>query len=178
MTRTDSPRRGSQSYPPTRPASPSTAVIPAFEDRDKEPSSYEWHEDIRPDMSLFPLTSGSDGTRGVQDGMGGAMGEQGVSYMGLSSGATFLNAIRRLSHRDIFSASPGNSLGLDMAAFLGGLPPKSVDMAKAPSRSSMRIPPLSEVQPLVDSYFKYFREYGGTLRTCLTGHLRRDTNSR
>ena len=178
MTRIGSPRRGSHSYPPTRPASPSTAMIPAFDDRDKEPSAYEWHEDIRPDMSQYPLTSGSDGTRGVQDGMGGAMGEQGVSYMGLSSGATFLNAIRRLSHRDIFSASPGNPLGLDMAAFLGGLPPKSVDMTKAPSRSSMRIPPLSEVQPLVDSYFKYFREYGGTLRTCLTGHLRRDTNSR
>jgi hypothetical protein len=93
---------------------------------------------------------------GVQDGMGGAMGEQGVSYMGLSSGATFLNAIKRLSTHDIFQASPGNPLGqgnFDIAAFLGGIPPS----LGVPGRATMRLPPWSEIQPLVDSYFKYFR---------------------
>jgi len=123
-------------------------------DSEKEPSSYEWHESIRPEMKMF--TQNAD-HHGVQDGMGGAMGEQGVSYMGLSSGATFLNAIKRLSTQDIFQASPGNPLGqgnFDIAAFLGGLRPS----LGVPGRAVLRLPPWSEIQPLVDSYFKYFRE--------------------
>lgn len=148
----NTPRRNSASaYPPTRPASPSHADTPFNPEDSKDASAYEWHEDV-----AVPGEENNVGVRGVQDGMGGALGEQGVSYMGLSSGATFLNAIRRLSSQPIFSASPSNPLmdaSFDIASFLGGLPKN-----KQPAiRPAMRIPPLVEVYPLVDSYFKYFR---------------------
>ena len=92
----------------------------------------------------------------AQDGMGGGLGEQGVSYMGLSSSATFVHAIRRLSNQPIFSTSPSDPIlnpSFDIAAFLGGLP-----HSNQTNRSYMRMPLWSEIRPYVDSYFTYFRE--------------------
>lgn len=136
-------------YPRTEVESASPPIPPLAVSLDKDPSTYEWHEGRE--------SSSGQTDQAVQDGMGGAQGEQGVSYMGLSSSATFVNAIRRLSSQPTFSTSPSNPMAkspFDVATFLGGLP-----LAKTPvERPAMRMPPSAEIRPYVDSYFAYFRE--------------------
>jgi transcriptional regulatory protein GAL4 len=123
---------------------------------DGDADTYEWHEE-------------SSKQAQADAGMGSLSStEQGVSYLGLSSGATFLNVIRRLSPKPLEEPSP---LGQIMAAMNQTNSSWSVGQANGynlqreasrgvPGKlaSIPQLPPLMEVLPLVDSYFNYFRE--------------------
>jgi transcriptional regulatory protein GAL4 len=124
-----------------------------------EPRSYEWHEETG-DGNMDPF---------VLDGMGGLASPSGqnTSFVGLSSGATFLKAIRRISKIDIFAASDSFDGGsLDIAALFGRLPAEMLASSFSNPPRETRLPALSVVLPLVDSFFRHFREFGpeGSLR--------------
>lgn len=116
------------------------------------PQVYEWHEAHNVPIDHDAL---------VLDGMGGVSSstEQHTSFLGLSSGATFLRAIRRISGTDILACSPGQAGMLSFASFFegmsGGRMPSS---ASELHKRRMRMPPLVEVLPYVDSFFRHFRE--------------------
>ncbi|KAL1407735.1 lactose regulatory protein lac9 and GAL4-like protein [Vanrija albida] len=161
----DRPRESSSRYgTPHMPVSRVMSPVPAGEydsehphafvvEPNRDPGTYEWHED--------PDTGGQL----ALDGMGSlANGEEGVSYMGLSSGATFVNVIRRLTPNHTlsvsptsFTVSPGNVTGLDVAGVLNRRDTLSSSRRSVSAHRPMKpLPPLTEIIPLVDSYFRYF----------------------
>nr|WVH01925.1 GAL4 yeast regulatory protein [Naematelia aurantialba] len=128
---------------------------------DVDPETYEYHEVPAPRaLGQPPDDPGLDGMASL------ASSEQGVSYLGLSSGATFLNAIRRLGPKEILGVSPvgqaianGGTELRGILSFAQGIS-ASTEYAK-PAIPPMltptpALPPMSEVMPLVDSYFRYF----------------------
>lgn len=96
----------------------------------------------------------------VLDGMGGVSSstERHTSFLGLSSGATFLRAIRRISGTDILACSPGQAAQFDFSSLLEGMPvgrPPNAPHAKR----RMVLPPLDEISSCVESFFRHFRTY-------------------
>lgn len=155
-------RQDLRSIPPTRAGSPSSnglSLKPVYVDHALEAGSYEWHEDQN-------LSRAPDATE-EGPGMGGPSSSsgKGMSYMGLSSAATFLNVIRRLCTKDIFlptpTSNPAATSPFDVNTILAWFgdvdtapPPIPVDLPSRPPR----LPPARETKALVDSYFTYFRK--------------------
>lgn len=132
--------------PPTRARSPAdddaadlTPLIAVVHD----PNEFEWHEGQ---------------VAGALDGMGvDSNTEEGVSYLGLSSGSTFVNVIKRLTPAHTLSVSPENftSSNLDVERILR---PTNGNQLRQSTKAVHPLPPLSEILPFVDCYFQYFRE--------------------
>lgn len=113
--------------------------------------------------------------------------KQGISYLGLSSGATFLNAIRRLCtdsdipfdglqrqstmqpssrHRPSQKVEPFSHRQHNEANR------KASNAYHFPSQtnddeSEFTLPPLAEILPLVDSFFSYFRRFSSNVISIL-----------
>lgn len=106
-----------------------------------------------------------------------------VRVSGLSSGATFLNAIRRLSRVQLnnTTSAPTENVMVDDSLARVERQIQGFDRAAAsstrsanPSSSGQRekylqLPPHAEILPLVDSYFRHFRWYRMVLLVLLTG---------
>lgn len=144
---------------------PSSDFSPGQDNDALPPEAYEWHE---PAVSRSHSQPQMDHDAQPPDaGMGSLISDQrGVSYLGLSSGATFLRAIRRLTPK------VAESLGAGMAGSsavrntsTGELrwKPRRQDgarqMADMGGRVETTLPPMAEMMPLVESYFRYFREW-------------------
>jgi len=104
--------------------------------------------------------------------------QHGISYLGLSSGATFLRAIKRLSPKPltrvtISSVDTGGSLSLLNNAIDSGMRDHGGGCVIAEGKptswgptlpvsnmgGTLNLPSMSEVMPLVDNYFRHFRKY-------------------
>jgi hypothetical protein len=90
-------------------------------------------------------------------------GPGGGGYIGLTSGATLLHAIRRLVGQNIF---PPTVDSFDLFALLNLptssaiIPPERSPPVPLPVTNTIdRLPPAYQTRPLVDSYFKYFRAF-------------------
>ncbi|ORY27927.1 fungal-specific transcription factor domain-domain-containing protein [Naematelia encephala] len=87
----------------------------------------------------------------------------GAGYIGLSSGATLLHAIRRLAPQEIVPSplSNWNAFGL-MKPQIPLIPKTGLSSAMDDSQAVLsvgpakRLPPATEFKPLVDAYFRYF----------------------
>jgi hypothetical protein len=104
-----------------------------------------------------------------------------VHASGLSSGATFLNAIRRLSRVQLnnTTSAPTENVMVDDPLARVERQIQAFDRAAAsstrlanPSSNGQRekylqLPPHAEILPLVDSYFRHFRQYGMVLLVLL-----------
>jgi hypothetical protein len=121
-------------------------------------ASNQWNEDKSPKETSPQDTIGATPSKDFGTGVRG-----GVGYMGLSSASTLLRAIQ------VFAPVNSNALASAHEGF-GGAEHSSAlatwDASKQtiPSRSmssnlrtQTRLPPASEIGPLVDCYFRYFR---------------------
>ena len=153
-------------YPRTRSTSPRHISLQnAYElPTTTQPGSAEWHEELNsPHRNL-----------GALDGMGATVGTDpathqctGAGYTGLSSGATLLHVIKRLLPVDDTPSLLTDWLWLqppESSVFPSGKTahPLSTDDSFLRSHSfDEDCPrfPASETRPLVDSYFRYFREW-------------------
>lgn len=140
--------------PVTRATSPTALPLP---------SAYDFHQDDRHGADDYSWHEG-DTSNGILDGMGGDPGpsHRGTSFVGLSSSATFLHAIDRFASRCGISTedrhNPHPTFPSQIASpFANGSTQVSTMQPLASKQLDM--PSWSEVKPLVDSYFQYFREY-------------------
>lgn len=132
-----------RSYPPTRPASPREGE---HQPQQFEPSSTsEWHEQ-KAGTALDGM-----GATSTDDWTGLPSSSTGSGYIGLSSSATLLHAIRRLAPSSV-NRSPLDSWL--MYAFNDAPAPVPPVAAPMPSR----LPPAHATRSLIESYFTYFRE--------------------
>jgi transcriptional regulatory protein GAL4 len=167
------------SYPPTRPPSPRALSFQNALDIQStaQIASDEWREEHSPQNPLAaPSVGGLDGMGTTSTMTKGAepRATKGAGYFGLSSGATLLHAIRRLAPGEVFPSGLAVSESLnvvDVQAISGTsrLNPKT---PTSPTAFSIKnLPPPAEVLPLVDSYFRYFRELERERNTAMTPSL-------
>jgi hypothetical protein len=142
--------------PATEPVSSWTAQtqVPQSQAPDDDAPSHEWRE-----------VPGLDAPAGA--GMGTFIQGNGASYLGLSSGSAVLQAITKLVPRPLQCArllpNPNRSSSSystsTRTAPLNSLPGMAITSSGAPGESlNEGLPHLSQVRPLVDAYFRYFRE--------------------
>lgn len=137
------------SIPPTRHGSPNRAQEVFLTSGAR---NYEWDD------------AGNSVPHLADGGMGSLIHGKGLSYHGLSSAAVYLNAIEKLCPIPIgsglqdaltwFSALNNGSLAWEDPLTVPGDSPAARTVI--PSNGFV-IPPLAEVGPFVDSYFRYFR---------------------
>lgn len=146
------------SYPPTRPASPQDLSLrEVYEPHTSSHSpEQEWRE---PDALENDVASGNPG---LLDGMGATQltfegKKAGAGYIGLSSSATLLLAIRRLVAKRSASLVTDDWIGTMTLETWADQPSttSSEDITPTPFP---RFPPARETMPLVESYFSYFRK--------------------
>lgn len=113
---------------------------------------YEWQEEakqvpgranLQADAGMASLTSSG----------------KGASYLGLSSGATFLNAIRRLSPQAVADLSPNGAFITSGSLVMGGGSNALQEWNPNSAEKQVVLPSAVATKPLVESYFRYFREY-------------------
>lgn len=95
---------------------------------------------------------------------------KGASYLGLSSGATFLNAIRRLSPQAVADLSPNGAFITSGSLVMGGGSNALQEWNPNPAEKQVVLPSAVATKPLVESYFRYFRKY----TVCEGVHCRAD----
>lgn len=83
---------------------------------------------------------------------------KGASYLGLSSGATFLNAIRRLSPQAVAELSPNGAFITSGSLVMGGCSNALQGLNPNPAEQQVVLPSAVKTKSLVESYFRYFRE--------------------
>lgn len=146
------------SYPPTRPASPQDLSL--REVYEPHTSSHtpeqEWRE---PDAAENDAASWNPG---MLDGMGATQltfegKKAGAGYIGLSSSATLLLAIRRLVAKRSASSVTDDWIGT-MTLETWADQPSATSSEDVTPTPFPRFPPARETTPLVDSYFTYFRK--------------------
>lgn len=144
-------------YPPTRPASPQDLSL--REVYEPHTSSHtpeqEWRE---PDAADNDTSSWNPG---MLDGMGATQltfegKKAGAGYIGLSSSATLLLAIRRLVAKRSATSVTDDWIGTITLETWADQPSTTSSEDIMPT-SFPRFPPARETLPLVDSYFTYFR---------------------
>lgn len=152
------PAANEPTYPPTRPASPQDLSL--REVYEPHTSSHtpeqEWRE---PDSTENEAPTWNSG---MLDGMGATQltlesKKAGAGYIGLSSSATLLLAIRRLVAKRSASSVTDDWIGTVTFETWADQPStaSSEDITPTPFP---RFPPSRETQPLIDSYFTHFRE--------------------
>jgi hypothetical protein len=145
-------------YPPTRPASPQDLSLREV---------YEPHTSSHtPEQEWRELDAAENDTSswnpGMLDGMGATQltfegKKAGAGYIGLSSSATLLLAIRRLVAKRSATSITDDWIGTITLETWADQPSttSSEDVVPTPFP---RFPPGRETLPLVDSYFTYFRK--------------------
>jgi hypothetical protein len=145
-------------YPPTRPASPQDLSLREV---------YEPHTSSHtPEQEWRELDAAENNTSswnpGMLDGMGATQltfegKKAGAGYIGLSSSATLLLAIRRLVAKRSATSITDDWIGTITLETWADQPSttSSEDIVPTPFP---RFPPARETLPLVDSYFTYFRK--------------------
>lgn len=159
------------SYPPTRPASPQDLSL--REVYEPHTSSHtpeqEWRE---PDAAENDTASWNPG---MLDGMGATQltfegKKAGAGYIGLSSSATLLLAIRRLVAKRSASSVTDDWIGT-MTLETWADQPSATSSEDVTPTPFPRFPPARETMPLVDSYFTYFRKLDPYHNMCNEAHL-------
>jgi hypothetical protein len=147
------------SYPPTRPASPQDLSLrDVYEPHTSSHTpEQEWREPdgVEDDTAAW--------NPGMLDGMGATQltfegKKAGAGYIGLSSSATLLLAIRRLVAKRSASSVTDDWIGT-MTLETWGDQPSATSSEDVTPTPFPRFPPGRETMPLVDSYFTYFRKY-------------------
>nr|KIR45158.1 hypothetical protein I312_05725 [Cryptococcus bacillisporus CA1280] len=140
---------GSISSPPTRMPSVELESGPPQSTSDEVDDGYEWQEEakqvpgranLQADAGMASLTSSG----------------KGASYLGLSSGATFLNAIRRLSPQAVADLSPNGAFITSGSLVMGGGSNALQEWNPNPAEKQVVLPSAVATKPLVESYFRYF----------------------
>ncbi|KIR52716.1 nuclear protein [Cryptococcus gattii Ru294] len=140
---------GSISSPPTRMPSVELESGPPQSTSDEVDDGYEWQDEakqvpgranLQADAGMASLTSSG----------------KGASYLGLSSGATFLNAIRRLSPQAVADLSPNGAFITSGSLVMGGGWNALQEWNPNPAEKQVVLPSAVATKPLVESYFRYF----------------------
>ncbi|WRT69365.1 uncharacterized protein IL334_006349 [Kwoniella shivajii] len=143
---------GQISLPPTRQASLDPEHHRYHFSSDGEEVAYEWQEHSGHLMDQSTIQADA--------GMGSlATSGRGASYLGLSSGATFLNAIKRLSPQAIPALSPNGPYIATRPMAMESYSETMQEWTSELPRSRVILPPAAEIKPLVDGYFQYFHHF-------------------
>ncbi|ORX35105.1 fungal-specific transcription factor domain-domain-containing protein [Kockovaella imperatae] len=143
--------------PPTRLGSPSTLPLK---------SAYDYQDHVSPGSDSYSWHEGGPEPANLLDGMGGDSRplHKGSSFLGLSSSATFLSAIERLSNpnktplepnRDLSSWNLADGFSSPYDSLSSHISPRG-ETKVAREGTKFRMLQWSEVGPLVESYFRYF----------------------
>ncbi|WVW84377.1 hypothetical protein I302_106411 [Kwoniella bestiolae CBS 10118] len=173
-----SPTLPAVSFPPTRLPSTEPDLPRQHSASDGDDGDFEWQEDAH--RNTDPMADHQQiGNLGIQSDAGMASLQssgKGASYLGLSSGATFLNAIRRLSPKPVQGLTPIGALVTSGSLIMGGWSGMTQEWTSSQPGKQVVLPPSIESRPLVESYFRYFHHltplvHEPTIRAQLSGAL-------
>ncbi|OXG77158.1 nuclear protein [Cryptococcus neoformans var. grubii Br795] len=137
------------SLPPTRMPSIEPESEPLQSTSDEVEGSYEWKEAAKQVPGQANLQSDAGMASLTYSG-------KGASYLGLSSGATFLNAIRRLSPQAVAELSPNGAFITSGSLVMGGCSNALQGLNPNPAEQQVVLPSAVKTKSLVESYFRYF----------------------
>ena len=151
---------GSVAYPPTRPSSPRTLSLGVAFDLQSASNgpSHEWNE-----KNGEAETSPQDVTGATPSNDFGTGVRGGIGYMGLSSAATLLRAIQKFAplNNNVLPSqggAVGSTLISSTSASWDHSKPSTSAMINLNATGAPILPSANEINPLVDSYFRYFRQ--------------------
>lgn len=161
----DYPAR-STPYPPTRPVSPRARTVrfPLTLHETSNHGSNAWSERSTPAESSRNKSNPQSEVPGDMPGDDFGTGVRaGAGYIGMSSGFTLLRAIQKFAAADT-RISEGHASG-DGTHMLPAYGIKMPRLSRLPvpageGQDELTLPPPDEIMPLVDTYFRYFRECG------------------
>lgn len=152
-------------YPPTRPASPRARTVrfPLNLHENSNHGSNAWSERSTPADGPADSSGPHNEVPGELPGDDFGTGVRaGAGYIGMSSGLTLLRAIQKFASADtraLGETVDANSSSLHTTNVLRSHTLSRLPIPGSESHEELVLPPPSEIMPLVDTYFLYFREY-------------------